>query len=39
VDYALTPLGPSLAEAIVPLRIWGTENAAQMAGIFANRDA
>lgn len=39
VDYALTPLGRSLAEAIVPLCTWGTENAAQMANIFAKRDA
>ena len=39
VDYALTPLGRSLADAIVPLCTWGTENAAEMAGIFAARDA
>lgn len=39
VDYALTPLGRSLAEAIVPLCTWGTQNAAEMAGIFAERDA
>ena len=39
VDYTLTPLGRSLAEAIVPLCTWGTENAAEMAGIFAKRDA
>jgi DNA-binding HxlR family transcriptional regulator len=39
VDYALTPLGRSLAEAIVPLCTWGTENAAEMARIFAARDA
>src|ERR1700743_1032446 len=39
VDYALTPLGRSLAEAIVPLCTWGTENAAEMAGIFAEADA
>jgi len=39
VDYALTPLGRSLAEAIVPLCTWGTENAAEMASIFAKRDA
>ncbi|WP_439900030.1 winged helix-turn-helix transcriptional regulator [Pseudomonas gingeri] len=39
VDYALTSLGRSLAEAIVPLCTWGTENAAQMASIFAKRDA
>lgn len=39
VDYALTPLGRSLAEAIVPLCNWGTANAEEMAGIFAERDA
>ena len=39
VDYALTPLGRSLADAIVPLCTWGTENAREMAGIFAKRDA
>lgn len=38
VDYTLTPLGRSLAEAIMPLCAWGTENAVQMAGIFAERD-
>ena len=39
VDYALTPLGRSLADAIIPLCTWGTENMAEMAGIFAQRDA
>jgi DNA-binding HxlR family transcriptional regulator len=39
VDYALTPLGCSLAEAIMPLCTWGTENAVQMASIFAEQDA
>lgn len=39
VDYALTPLGRSLAEAIVPLCTWGTENMTEMANIFAKRDA
>jgi DNA-binding HxlR family transcriptional regulator len=39
VDYSLTPLGRSLAEAIVPLCTWGTENMVEMAGIFAERDA
>jgi len=38
VDYTLTSLGRSLAKAIVPLCTWGTENAAQMARIFAKRD-
>ena len=39
VDYALTPLGRSLADATVPLCTWGTENSAEMASIFAKRDA
>ena len=39
VDYTLTPLGRSLADAIVPLCTWGTANAAEMASIFAKRDA
>ncbi|CAI8740608.1 winged helix-turn-helix transcriptional regulator [Pseudomonas sp. IT-P294] len=39
VDYTLTPIGRSLAEAIIPLCTWGTENAAEMASIFAERDA
>jgi DNA-binding HxlR family transcriptional regulator len=37
VDYALTPLGRSLAEAIVPLCTWGTEHMAEMETIFAKR--
>ena len=39
VDYGLTPLGRSLADAIVPLCTWGTENMAEMTSIFAKRDA
>jgi DNA-binding HxlR family transcriptional regulator len=39
VDYALTPLGRSLADAIVPLCTWGTENMAEMASIFAERNS
>jgi DNA-binding HxlR family transcriptional regulator len=39
VDYSLTPLGRSLAEAIVPLCSWGTAHAAEVADIFATRDA
>src|SRR6478609_5289108 len=39
VDYALTPLGRSLAEALVPLCTWGSENMAEVARIFAERDA
>ena len=38
-DHVLTPLGRGLADAIVPLCTWGTENAAEMASIFAKRDA
>jgi DNA-binding HxlR family transcriptional regulator len=38
VDYTLTPLGRSLAEAIVPLCTWGTEHMAEMASIFAKRE-
>jgi DNA-binding HxlR family transcriptional regulator len=38
VDYALTPLGCSLADALVPLCTWGTENMAEMVSIFAERD-
>ena len=39
VDYSLTPLGRSLADAIVPLCTWGTEHMTEMASIFANREA
>ena len=39
VDYSLTPLGRSLAEAIVPLCTWGTEHMAEMASIMAEREA
>ena len=39
VDYTLTPLGRSLADAIMPLCTWGTENRVEAASIFAGRDA
>jgi DNA-binding HxlR family transcriptional regulator len=39
VDYSLTPLGLSLAEALVPLCSWGTENMDEVARVFAERDA
>lgn len=39
VDYALTTLGCSLAEAIMPLCAWGTENMVEVNRIFAERDA
>ena len=38
VDYSLTPLGVSLAEALVPLCSWGTENMAEVTRVFAERD-
>ena len=39
VDYSLTPLGRSLAEALVPLCSWGTENMAEVTRVFAQREA
>ncbi|PKA42666.1 helix-turn-helix transcriptional regulator (plasmid) [Rhizobium sullae] len=39
VDYSLTPMGRSLAEALVPLCSWGTENMAEVTRLFAERDA
>lgn len=39
VDYSLTPLGHSLAQALVPLCAWGTENMAEVARVFAEREA
>ena len=38
VDYSLTPLGVSLAKALVPLCSWGTENMAEVTRVFARRD-
>lgn len=38
VDYALTPLGVSLAKALVPLCTWGTENMAEVTRVFAQRE-
>jgi DNA-binding HxlR family transcriptional regulator len=38
VDYTLTPLGHSLAEALVPLCNWGSDNLAEVARIFAERE-
>lgn len=38
VDYTLTPLGHSLAEALEPLCNWGSDNMAQVARIFAERE-
>lgn len=39
VDYALTPLGHGLAEALVPLCAWGTDNMAEVTRVFAEREA
>lgn len=39
VDYSLTPLGASLAQALVPLCTWGTENMAEVTRVFAQREA
>ena len=39
VDYALTALDRSLADKIVPLCTWGTENMAEMVSILAERDS
>jgi len=39
VDYTLTQLGQSLAQALEPLCVWGTENMAEMQAIFADRDS
>jgi len=39
VDYSLTHLGRSLAEALVPLCSWGEEHVADVSRVFAERDA
>lgn len=39
VDYSLTPLGVSLAQALVPLCTWGTENMEEVTRVFARREA
>jgi DNA-binding HxlR family transcriptional regulator len=38
VDYALTPLGRSLSEALAPLCAWGSDNMAEVARVFAERE-
>lgn len=38
VDYALTPFGRSLVEAMVPLCGWGEENATTIAAALSGRD-
>lgn len=37
VDYSLSPLGHSLAQALVPLCAWGTENMAEVSRVYARR--
>jgi DNA-binding HxlR family transcriptional regulator len=39
VDYTLTQLGHSLAQALEPLCTWGTDNMVEMQNIFAERDS
>ena len=39
VDYTLTPFGRGLADVIVPLCTWGTQNMEEMERIFAEREA
>jgi DNA-binding HxlR family transcriptional regulator len=39
VDYSLTPLGRSLAEALAPLCTWGAENMAEVTRVLAQREA
>lgn len=39
VDYSLTALGVSLAQALVPLCSWGEQNMAEVTEVFARREA
>lgn len=39
VDYTLTPLGRSLAEALAPLCAWGIDNMAEVARVLADRES
>jgi DNA-binding HxlR family transcriptional regulator len=39
VDYGLTALGHSLAQALVPLCTWGTDHMAEVTGVMAQRGA
>jgi DNA-binding HxlR family transcriptional regulator len=39
VDYSLTTLGVSLAQALVPLCQWGEANMAEVTEVFARREA
>jgi DNA-binding HxlR family transcriptional regulator len=38
VDYMLTPLGHSLADALAPLCAWGVENMVEVARVMAERE-
>mgnify|MGYP004500577535 CR=1 FL=1 len=38
VDYSLTPIGRSLAEALEPLCNWGTQNMAEVSRVLAERE-
>lgn len=38
VDYALTPLGHSLSDALAPLCAWGSENMAAVAAVLEERE-
>lgn len=38
VDYALTPLGRSLSEALAPLCAWGSENMTEVARVLGERE-
>ncbi|MCI3132640.1 hypothetical protein MQH10_09930 [Phenylobacterium aquaticum] len=38
MDYSLTPRGQSLAQALEPLCVWGTENMVEVARVIAQRD-
>lgn len=38
VDYALTAVGRNLAQALVPLCGWGTENVAMIRSVLAKRE-
>jgi len=39
VDYTLTPLGHSLADALAPLCAWGADNMVAVARVFAERES
>lgn len=39
VDYTMTPLGMSLAQALMPLCAWGTQNRSRVAEVMHSRSA